>query len=815
MLKYLLFLSLTLFQLNFSLKAQSEITIQGKITDNLGNPLELVNISITETGIGAVSNSKGNYILSFSLNHSGKIPIKLSFSRISFIHKDTIISFVPGENITLNISLTPKDEQIEEIKIIDKHSKEGGLVQLDAKILNNIPLVSGNQIQSFIKTLPGVASVNEMSSNYSVRGGNFDENLVYINNFEIFRPVLVQTGKQEGLDMANADLVSKIDFSTGGFAAKYGDKMSSVLDIHYKKPTEFKGSAKLGLLGASAHVEGTSVNGKLSYLGGIRYKNSQYLLNSLETKGEYKPNFLDAQSHINYHISKKFTINLLAYFSNNNYLFYPEDRTTSFGTIQEAVNLFVDFEGNEKDKFISALGGLTFKYQINPLLAMELKASAYADYEELKYDIKGRYSLNQLDKQIDSDSFGDSILNLGIGSFLSHARNYFEANIYTLNYKGSYMLSDQFVQWGIKYQNEQIQDKITEWQIVDSAGYSIPYNGETIELAHSLSSENQLLSNRYSSFIQSVYKSTTGVEWNIEYGLRFQYWDINKKILLSPRFAGGFYTGIDKKIYLRFSSGLYYQTLFYKEIIDRNGVLYEDLNSPRSIHFTGSADYDFSMFDRSFHMKGEFYYKIVDDIIPYSIDNIRVHYYPGKIAKGYITGLDFRLNGEFVPGVESWLSIALMKSEMQIENDTIGKQAFPNDHPINISIFFQDYIPGNDRFRVNLTLVYLAGLPFGPPMEDTYYAPLRMPAYKRVDIGFTAALKQENKKSKSKFFNTFRYVNIGLDVFNLLGINNIISYNWITVVPNSSNIQSTVNDQYAVPNHLSDRRVNLRLMIGF
>jgi len=284
---------------------------------------------------------------------------------------------------------------------------------------------------------------------------------------------------------------------------------------------------------------------------------------------------------------------------------------------------------------------------------------------------------------------------------------------------------------------------------------------------------------------------------------------------LSPRFAGGFYTGINKKIYLRFSSGLYYQTLFYKEIIDRNGVLYEDLNSPRSIHFTGSADYDFSMFDRSFHMKGEFYYKIVDDIIPYSIDNIRVHYYPGKIAKGYITGLDFRLNGEFVPGVESWLSIALMKSEMQIENDTIGKQAFPNDHPINISIFFQDYIPGNDRFRVNLTLVYLAGLPFGPPMEDTYYAPLRMPAYKRVDIGFTAALKQENKKSKSKFFNTFRYVNIGLDVFNLLGINNIISYNWITVVPNSSNIQSTVNDQYAVPNHLSDRRVNLRLMIGF
>ncbi len=811
MLKFLLSTFTFLLFIGYSALSQSNISIRGKLTDESGKALELVNISVKGTSNGAVSSANGNYTLSYS----GKSPVTLSFSRISFIQKDTSIVFVAGKNIVLNISLSAKDEQIAEIKIIDKGAKEGGLIQLDAKILNSIPLVSGNQIQSFIKTLPGVASVNEMSSNYSVRGGNFDENLVYINNFEIFRPVLVQTGRQEGLDMANADLVSAIDFSSGGFAAKYGDKISSVLDIHYKKPTEFKGSASLGLLGASAHAEGTAAKGKLSYLSGIRYKNSQYLLNSLETKGEYKPNFFDAQTQIDYRFSDKFSIDLLAYFSNNNYLFYPEDQETSFGTIQEAVNLFVDFEGNEKDKFTSILGGLTFKYQLNPLLAMELKASAYVDYEELKYDIKGRYSLNQLDKQIDSDSFGDSILNLGIGSFLNHARNYFEANIYTLNYKASYVLANQFVQWGVKYQNEEVQDKITEWQLIDSAGYSIPYNGESIELASSLHSENKLSSNRYSAFLQSVYKSNSGIEWNIEYGLRFQYWDVNKNVLLSPRVAGGFYPSLNKKLYLRVSSGVYYQSLFYKEIIDRNGVLYENLNSPRSIHFTGSADYDFSMFDRPFHLKGEFYYKIIDDIIPYSIDNIRVHYYPDKVANGYITGLDFRLNGEFVPGVESWLSVSLMKSEMQIENDTIGKQPFPNDHPINISLFFQDYVPGNDRFRVNLALVYIGGLPFGPPMDDTYYAPLRMPSYKRVDIGFTVALKQEGKKSKSNFFNTFRYINIGLDVFNLLGINNIISYNWITVVPNSSSVETTVNDQYAVPNHLSARRFNLRLTVGF
>ncbi|MCF6242911.1 MAG: TonB-dependent receptor, partial [Bacteroidales bacterium] len=769
------------------------------------------NISIFGTSIGTSTNSKGL----FSIEYSGKSPVRIICSHLSYSSFDTLIYFEGKKQIFLNIQLQKKDKELATINITDKSSAEAGITKLSPKILNNIPQVSGNSIQTMIKTLPGVAAVNEMSSSYSVRGGNFDENLVYINGFEIYRPILVQAGKQEGLDMANADLVSSVNFSAGGFAAQYGDKMSSVLDIKYKKPAQFKASANLGLLGAAAHVEGSSKNNKFSYLAGLRYKNSQYLLNSLETKGEYKPNFFDFQNNFEYKISEKWTVALLVYFANNNYLFYPEDRSTSFGTTKDAVNLYVDFEGGEKDRFTSFLGGLSTNFKVNKLLSMELKASAYADYEELKYDIKGRYSLNELDKQIGSETFGDSILNLGIGSFIKHARNYFEAQIYNIEYKLNYVLNKQHVQLGLKYQNEQINDQINEWQMKDSAGYSIPYNGQQILLSNAYRSNNQIKSNRYSAFIQADYHGNGAIRWNMVYGLRWQYWDFNQKTLISPRIAGGFYPNAKQKLYLRFSTGVYYQSLFYKEIINYKGDVFQDINSPRSIHFSVSGDYDFSIFNRPFHFKTELYYKLIEHIIPYSIDNIRVLYYPEKTAGGFVSGADFRLNGEFVPGVDSWLSFSLMKSRMQIENDTLGEQPFPNDHPVNISLFFQDYVPGNNRFRVNLALMYLSGLPFGPPLEETYYAPLRMPSYFRVDLGFSAELKKENQLNKSAFLNKFSYVRLGLDVFNLLGINNTISYNWITVVPNSSNLGGLQATEFAVPNYLSNRRVNLSLSIGF
>lgn len=796
---------------NSLILAQSNVQISGKVQDRNGVAIEMINVSISGSSIGTSTNSKGF----FKLNYPGKSPVRIIFSHLSFKNLDTLIYFTDKEQIFLNIRLQKKDKELQVINITDKSAAEAGITKINPKIINSIPQVSGNSIQSMIKSLPGVASVNEMSSSYSVRAGNFDENLVYINGFEIFRPVLVQAGKQEGLDMANADLVSSVKFSAGGFAAQYGDKMSSVLDIKYKQAHELKASANLGLLGASAHIEGKSKSGKLSYLTGFRYKNSQYLLNSLETKGEYKPNFLDVQSNLEYRISEKWSLDLLTYFANNNYLFYPEDRSTSFGTTKDAVNLYVDFEGGEKDRFTSALGGLSAKYQASMFLDMELKTSAYTDFEELKYDIKGRYSLNELDKQIGSETFGDSILNLGIGSFIKHARNYFEAQIYNVQYKLNYRVNNHQIQFGLKYQNEQISDQINEWKMKDSAGYSIPYTGNQIVLSSAYRSENSLKSNRYFAFIQARYQSKAAIRWNIEYGLRAQYWDFNKKTLISPRIAGGFYPTEKQKLYLRVSSGVYYQSLFYKEIINYKGDIFKNLDSPRSIHFSVSGDYNFSMFNRPFHFKTELYYKLIEHIIPYSIDNIRVLYYPEKKASGFVSGADFRLNGEFVPGVDSWLSFSLMKSRMSIDNDTIGKQAFPNDHPVNISLFFQDYVPGNDRFRTNLALTYLSGLPFGPPREDTYYAPLRMPAYFRVDIGFSAELKKETQDIKSDFLNKFRFVRLGLNVFNLLGINNTISYNWISVVPNSSNLTGLQATEFAVPNYLSKRRLNLSLTIGF
>jgi len=808
--KKLIFLIINI-SLSFVVFAQKTIKISGKVSDNQKRAIEMANVSIFGTSIGTSSDSKGY----FSINYTGKSPVQITCSHLSYSTFDTLIYFTGKKQIQLNIQLRKKDKELQVINITDKSSAEAGITKISPKIINSIPQVSGNSIQSMIKSLPGVASVNEMSSSYSVRGGNFDENLVYINGFEVFRPVLVQAGKQEGLDMANADLVSSVNFSAGGFAARYGDKMSSVLDIKYKQPGTFKASTNIGLLGASGHLEGSSKNTKFTYLAGVRYKNSQYLLNSLETKGEYKPNFFDIQSNFEYRISEKWSLALLTYFANNNYLFYPEDRSTSFGTTKDAVNLYVDFEGGEKDRFTSALGGLSVKYQASKLLNMELKTSAYADYEELKYDIKGRYSLNELDKQIGSETFGDSILNLGIGSFIKHARNYFEAQIYNVQYKLNYRVNNHQIQLGLKYQNEQIKDQINEWKMKDSAGYSIPYTGNQIVLSSAYRSANQIKSNRYFAYIQANYHGNGALRWNMEYGLRWQFWDFNKKTLISPRIAGGFYPASNQKLYLRFSSGIYYQSLFYKEIINYKGDIFKDINSPRSIHFSISGDYDFSMFNRPFHFKTEFYYKLIDHIIPYNIDNIRILYYPEKTGSGFVSGADFRLNGEFVPGVDSWLSFSLMKSRMSVENDTIGEQPFPNDHPVNISLFFQDYIPGNDRFRANLALNYLSGLPFGPPLEDTYYAPLRMPAYFRVDIGFSAELKKESEQNKSAFLNKFRYFRLGLDVFNLLGINNTISYNWITVVPNSSNLGGLQATEFAVPNYLSNRRVNLSLTIGF
>ncbi len=804
------FLALLLSFFIHHLQAQSSLKVYGTVKDTAGQPIELVNIKVVGTNYGTTSNKKGEY----SLEIKKKQTIILLFSRINFAEKELALNY-QSTPLNLDVVLTPKDKELSEVKITDQKAKEKGLTHIEPKLLDNIPNISGNKIQTFIKTLPGVASANELSSTYSVRGGNFDENLVYINGIEVFRPVLLQSGQQEGLNMVNPDLVSKIEFSAGGFSAIYDDKMSSVLDIRYKKPSTFGASASASLLGASGHVEGSHFNQKFTHISGIRYKNSQYLLGSMETQGEYKPNFLDFQTNLGYEINKNLNISLLGYYANNNYLFLPEDRSTSFGTTNEALNLHVDFEGNEKDRFTSIMGGLSIEYRPAENASLKLTSSAYDNKESLTYDIQGRYSLNQLDKQLGSSSFGDSILNLGIGSFIDHARSYFDANIYNIKHTGWLQKGRHFIQWGAKYQMEQVEDRINEWKMIDSAGFSVPHTHEEIQLAEYWNSKNSLKSNRYSGYLQANYKNDGTALWNIEYGARVSWWDVNEELLLSPRIALGWYPSDDQKLYFRIGGGIYYQSVFYREIIDRQGTMHKNTPTPYSIQYTASADYDFKMFDRPFHLKTEIYYKDLKQIIPYSVDNIRLVYYPEKEGHGYTTGVDFRVNGEFVEGTDSWLSLSLMKSGIDIQGEEYGTQPLPNDHLVNVSLFFQDYVPGNERFRMYLALFYLSGLPFGPPNNETYYAPLRMQDYKRVDLGFSVDLKSKQKVYGSRFIKSFKDIVLNLEVFNLLGIANTVSYNWVTVVPNSANVTNNIYNNYAVPNRLSARRFNLRLMISF
>ena len=794
-----------LFALVFNAFAQNPWKVSGFVKDTSGLPLKDINIKVIETQISTTSDSLGGFTLILPDQKS----FIIAFSGFNFISQEFNLAPEFKER-NIQIVLESTDYKLNEVLVSDKKRLESGLVAIESKLLNSIPSVGGDNIQTLVKTMPGVASGNELTSNYSVRGGNFDENLVYINGIEVLRPVLLQSGQQEGLDMANPDLVSKVDFSAGGFSVIYDDKMSSVLDIKYRQPVEFKAGATASLLGGSAYIEGTHFDKRFAFQSGFRYKNSQYLLKSLETKGEYRPNFTDFQTLLSYQPGKKISVGFLGYYANNNFLFYPEDRETSFGTILDALSLYVDFEGNENDNFKSRLGAFTVDYRLSDKCGMKWIASACQSNESVTYDIDGRYSLNQLDKQLGSSTFGDSILNLGIGRYIDHARNYFEAKVYDLRYNGWWQIKNSFVQWGLKYEGGFYSNKINEWKMIDSAGYSLPNGYDQLFLADWWNSDNRTNSDCFSAYLNSSYKSAGSVRWNAEYGLRYTYNSLTGKNLLSPRVSAGMYPGFNKNIYLRIGGGIYYQSIIFREIIDREGNLNFQTESPLSVQFTVSGDYDFRMMDRPFHFKAEIYYKNLVRMIPYSVNNIQNIYYPDQTARGYAGGIDFRLNGEFVKDAESWLSVSLMKSGIDIQGDTLGFQSLPNDHLVNVSLYFQDYVPGNERFRMYLALFFLTGSPFGPPNNHTYYAPLRIKAYRRVDIGFSMDLLPE--KSNKKFF---KQCLLNIEVFNLLGIYNVVSYNWLKIVPNSSIVGYEQFSSVAVPNRLSARRLNLRLIMSF
>ncbi len=807
------------------LKAQENATVSGVIKDNEKNTsIELVNISVN--GKEGTSTNKNGY---FNVSVPANKKITLEFSFIGYETEYIELYLSSNEKKEINIKLKSTSYEKAVVNIEDSRSRTSTNSRLTPKEYNSIPTPQPD-ISSIIKSQgKGIASSNELSTAYSVRGGNYDENLVYVNDIEVYRPFLIKSGQQEGLSFTNPDLVSNILFSSGGFDSKYGDKMSSVLDIKYKEPRAFAGSLALSLLGGSFHLEGCSKTHRMTYLLGVRNKTNKYILNGLDTKGDYHPSFTDIQSYITYDITEKVEVNVLLNASQNKYSFIPSDRTTSFGHINEAMQLMVYFEGQEVDIFNTYTGAVSFVFKPTLKYQYKIIGSVFKTYESETYDILGQYKLGELENNLGSDNLGDVKYNKGVGSFLDHARNNLEATVYNISYIGKYEygVKGNILSWGVKYQNENINDKISEWNLIDSAGYSLPHSKDSIgsinpnkivSVDDVLKSNIAINSNRYSAYIQNCWEfGSDSNKYFFTIGIRSTYWDFNNENIISPR-ATIAYKPLWKKDWIfRFSTGYYYQQPFYRELRDLEGNINKNIKSQKSIHLVLGGDNNLKIWNRPFKFETDVYYKYLDDLIPYEIDNVQIKYYAENSAQGYATGIDFKLNGEFVNGVESWVNLSIMQSREDIKNDFYinengeriepGYIPRPTDQRLNFSLLFQDYLPKSPSYKMHISLHFGTGLPFGPPDHVKYKDTLRIPPYRRVDIGFSKVLIDENKTYSNKnIFKFFKSAWISLEVFNLLQINNTISYLWIRDV-NSR--------MYAIPNYLTSRQLNLKLSAKF
>lgn len=824
----------------FVAQGQGTAVLQGQVTDQHGKPMELVNVALVGTSVGATTAANGSYLLRIPSDSSWIV----DFSFIGYQRQQFRIRLAAGAVRDLDVALEFTSTDLTPVEVKDRQVRYTNYIRLDPKDAQLVPSITGG-IEALIKTLPGVSSSNELSSQYSVRGGNFDENLVYVNGVEIYRPFLIRSGQQEGLSFVNSSLVSNITFSAGGFEAKYGDKLSSVLDIQYKKPVEFAGSAQVSLLGAQAHLEGASPNKRFSYLGGVRYKTNQYILKGLETKGDYKPNFVDVQGLLSYELTQKLGLSFLGYYSNNSYNLVPESRQTNFGTLTEAYRLQVYFEGQEVDRYRMYLGALTLDYHPNDEVNLKFITSSFQSVESETFDILGQYWIGKLETAQGSEEFGNVVEVQGVGGNMTHARNYLDATVFNMEHKGSWIKDDNYFQWGIRYQHEWIDDRLSEWEVVDSSGFSLPHplnniggpaNNPDFEIFRSVKSSASLSSNRYSGFIQDTWNlMQNGRTLSLSVGVRFQYWDYNQDATLSPRATLSYHPDWKRDVVFRFSAGYYHQPPFYKELRDLDGSLHK-VGAQKSVHFVAGTDYMFFAWGRPFKLVAEAYYKYLDHLIPYIIDNVRIRYMPSEESHGYATGLDFRVNGEFIRGIESWASLSVMKTEEDIEGDyyydlynEAGEKIIPGytpdqvavdsvinypgyiprptDQRVNFSLFFQDYLPSNPTYGMSLTLLFGSGLPFGPPDSPKYTHTKRMPPYRRVDIGFSKQFISEKTRFKDK--NPLRYLKnawINLEVLNLFQTNNTVSYTWVRDVNNR---------QYAVPNYLTPRQINLKLLVEF
>ena len=766
--------------------------------------LEVVEgVSIEHKRNGTITDAKGYYSITIP---SGK-KSSLVFTHLSY--ENQVINFPSSLNNEHRFDITLKKEitQISEVELIDEVLRNQNVTTLDKKNINVITGPTGG-VEGLISTLAGVSTKNEMSSQYSVRGGNFDENLVYVNGFEIYRPFLVRGGEQEGLSFVNSDMVENITFSSGGFDAKYGDKLSSVLDIQYKDPKEWRSHLTLSFLGVNATVEGVSKSKRWSHITSYRQKTNQFLLNSLDTESNYLPRFRDFQSLNIFHFNSSMKLSLLAHYSSNTYQSNPQTRQSDFGTVDKPLRLNIYFEGQEKDAYESGMGAARFDYQIHDSLKMSLSASIFQTLEEEYYDVEAQYFLGSLDNSLSSDNFGEVVDNRGVGGYLRHARNDLFAQVYNAQYRGKFYKKKSNLEWGVKYQHELIDDRLKEWQLIDSSGFSTPQGLDTLlELFEFVQAENELNSSRYSAFVQQVgYFDAYNARFTYSLGVRSLYWTLNDEVFLSPRASLSYLPNWKRDVLFRASIGSYNQSPFYRELRNKKGVLFTDLNSQKSTHFVLSSDYNFQSWDRPFKFVGELYYKRLTDIIPYEIENLRIRYLPELSASGYTVGVDLRVNGEFVPGVESWASMSLLSSREDIENDGHGYIPRPTDQRFGFSMFFQDYLPNRPSYKMNLKLHYSSGLPTGALNSERHEQLFRIPSYKRVDIGFSKIVKQGGIGSKSNYLKHFDSLVLSLEIFNLLGIRNTISYLWVTDV---------VQNQYAVPNYLTSRLLNVKIQAKF
>jgi hypothetical protein len=801
------FLVLLIVLSGFEICSSQQAYFRGTVTDTIHSPLEAVSISILNTSTGTYSDRQGNFSLSIPTDGNEYIVV---FSHVGFRTERRTIRCDRVE-IIINISMREEVTGIGEVTV---NSGRGNIattaVSIPVKDIRLLPAPSGS-FEAVLKTMPGVSSNNELSSQYSVRGGNFDENLVYVNDIEIYRPFLLRSGQQEGLSFINSDLVSSVKFSSGGFSTAYGDKMSSVLDITYRKPVSAKGSINLSLLTSSAHYEGVSKNKKLTYLIGARYKSSKLLLNTLDAEGDYQPVFADIQSLISYKTGERSALSFLATYSSNTYNFIPESRQSSFGSEEEAYNLYVLFQGKEKDKYQTWNSVLTWEFSGKSNFSHKLLLSAFNTKERESFDIRGWYSLNSLDKEYGSENFSDTLMNIGIGNWLTHARNKLSANIFSLTYKGEKKWLSNSISWGARIRSDNINDNLKEWNMVDSAGYSLPLNNEKLVMSSLVMSENEISKWLYDGYLLSSNSFMLGYhKVYINGGIRALYDTYTNEFLLSPRVSTAIETG--KNLSFHLTGGLYYQPPFYREMRYPDGTLNREIKSQRSIHTVLGMNYFFNAWGRPFRLTSEIYYKILSNIIPYKIDNVRIIYSGENSAQGYSRGIDFRLNGEFVPGAESWISLSIMDSKLEIPSEDMGPFPSPSDQTFNMNIFFQDYLPGYPSWRAHINISFVTGIPVVSPYNDRYDEYHRLPAYRRVDLGITKIIKGPDlPQANSKLLKHFNEVFAGVEIFNLLDINNTISYLWVKTVNNMSG-QSR---QFAIPNYLTGRSLNFKLSATF